>query len=68
MAMPVTSFNIDKQMDDKLEELKEHFGASSKAEVIRKAVALLNVAKEAEQGDGTLVIKKNGEEVKVLVK
>lgn len=66
--MAVTSFSVDAKMDKKLEELKEHFGASSKSEVIRKAVALLNIAKDAEQSDGSFVIKKGDEEVKVIVK
>jgi Ribbon-helix-helix protein, copG family len=67
--VPVTSFNIDPKMDKTLEELKQHLGASSKAEVIRKAVALLNVAKDAEQLDGSVVIKnRSGVEVRVIVK
>lgn len=67
--MPVTSFNIDPKMDKTLEELKQHLGASSKAEVIRKAVALLNVAKDAEQADGSVVIKnRRGVEMRVIVK
>jgi hypothetical protein len=67
--VPVTSFNIDPKMDKTLEELKQHLGASSKAEVIRKAVALLNVAKDAEQADGSVVIKnRRGVEMRVIVK
>ena len=67
--MPVTSFNIDSKMDKTLEELKQHLGASSKVEVIRKAVALLNVAKDAEQRDGSVVIKNSrGVEMRVIVK
>lgn len=66
--MPLTSFNIDEKTDRTLEELKMHFGASSKAEVVRKAIAFLNVAKDAEQADGSVVIKKNGAELRVIVK
>ncbi len=66
--MPLTSFNIDEKTDRTLEELKAHFGASSKAEVVRKAIAFLNVAKDAEQADGSVVIKKNGAELRVIVK
>ena len=65
----VTSINIDAKMDKTLEDLKFHFGASSKAEVIRKAVALLNVAKNAEQPDGSVVIMSSrGVELRVVVK
>ena len=67
--MAVTSINIDAKMDKTLEDLKFHFGASSKAEVIRKAVALLNVAKNAEQPDGSVVIMSSrGVELRVVVK
>jgi hypothetical protein len=66
--MGVTTFNIDDRMDKTLEELKEHYGASSKAEVLRKAVALLNVAKNAEQPDGSVVIRKDDEDLKVIVR
>jgi len=55
-------------MDQTLEQLKEHYNASSKAEVIRKAVALLKVVTENEQDDGSLIIRRNNEDVKVLVK
>ncbi len=67
--MALTSFNIDERTDRTLEELKAHFGASSKAEIVRKAVAFLKVAKDAEQPDGSVIIKKDGnEEVRVIVK
>lgn len=66
--MALTSFNIDEKTDRTLEELKSHFGASSKAEIVRKAIAFLNVAKDAEQRDGSVVIKKDGAELRVIVK
>lgn len=66
--MKLTTFNVDEKMDATLEDLKQHYSASSKAEVIRKAIALLKVAKENEQEDGSLIIRRNNEELKVLVK
>ncbi len=66
--MPLTSFNLDKRTDRTLEQLKSHYGASSKAEVVRKAIALLNVVKGAEQADGSVVIKKQDGEIRVIVK
>ena len=66
--MPVTTFNVDEKMDKTLEDLKDYLGATSKAEVIRRAIALLKVAKDAAQDDGSFVIKKKGEDVKVIVK
>jgi hypothetical protein len=66
--MAVTTFNVDEKMDATLESLKEHYGATSKAEILRKAVALLKVAQESEQSDGSLVIRKGDQDVKVLVR
>ncbi|WP_210283270.1 hypothetical protein [Massilia sp. Dwa41.01b] len=51
-----TSYNIDAKLDETLEQLKLHLGASSKAEVLRKAVALLNVATRHENADGSVTI------------
>jgi hypothetical protein len=56
--MAQTSFNVDERMAQSLEELKRHLGASSKAEVIKKAIALLKVATESEAPDGTITIRK----------
>ena len=66
--MAVTTFNIDEKMRQTLEELKEHFGASSKAEVLRKAVALLKIATESEAADGSITIRKNDVDQKIIIK
>lgn len=67
--MAMTSFNVDPKMDSALEALKTHYGASSKAEIIRKAVALLKVVQENEQNDGSIVIRTpQNKEMKVLVR
>ena len=67
--MAVTSFNVDQKLDQALEELKKHYGASSKAEILRKAVALLKVASENEQADGSIVIKTaQNKDMKILVR
>ena len=66
--MAVTTFNIDEKMGQTLEELKEHFGASSKAEVLRKAVALLKIATDSEAADGSITIRKNDVDQKIIIK
>ena len=66
--MAVTSFNIDEKMGQSLEDLKEHFGASSKAEVLRKAVALLKIAMESEAADGSITIRKDNVDQKIIIK
>jgi hypothetical protein len=67
--MGMTSFNVDERLDATLEDLKKHYHASSKAEVLRKAVALLKVAQQNEQGDGSIVIRTpKNQEMRVLVR
>lgn len=66
--MFVSSFKIDEKTDKTLEHLMRHYGTPSKAAVLRKAIALLNVAKRYEQLDGSLVIRRDGQEVKVLMR
>ena len=67
--MAVTSFNVDEKLDATLEQLKAHYSASSKAEIVRKAIALLKVAQENEQQDGSIIIRTNrNQDMKVLVR
>ena len=66
--MAVTTFNIDEKMGQSLEDLKEHFGASSKAEVLRKAVALLKIAIESEAADGSITIRKDNVDQKIIIR
>jgi hypothetical protein len=66
--MAVTSFNIDSKLDSTLETLKSHYGAASKAEVLRKAIALLNVVSRNENKDGSVTIRHNNEDVKVIIR
>lgn len=67
--MAVTTFNVDPKTDQTLEDLKRHYHAASKAEILRKAIALLNVASRNEQDDGSIIIRQqNGQDVKVVVR
>jgi hypothetical protein len=67
--MAVTSFNMDPKLDQTLEDLKKHYGAASKAEVLRKAIALLKVVRENEQPDGSVLIRTTqNRDMKVLVR
>ena len=68
IIMAITTFNIDEKMENTLESLKKHYGASSKVEILRKAIALLNLAQESEQEDDSIIIRKGNEDIRVLVK
>ena len=52
----VTSVKFDAKTADLLDQLKAHYGCSSKAEVLRKAVAFLSLAAAAEDDGANIFI------------
>lgn len=62
------TLNFDREMEQEISELKKHFHASSKAEVIRKALGLLKVAKKVQETDGELIARKDNKETLILVR
>ncbi len=50
----VVTFTIDEATEQVLENLKVALGKTSRAEVLRKAIALLEVATEAENEGGSI--------------
>ncbi|MDE2401012.1 MAG: hypothetical protein KGL90_05065 [Burkholderiales bacterium] len=66
--MTTTSFTIDPKTDQTLERLKQHYGVATKAEVLRKAIALLNVAARHEQPDGSLIICQGSHDLKIVMR
>ncbi|WUR16095.1 hypothetical protein E7V67_013625 [[Empedobacter] haloabium] len=63
-----SSFNIDSKLDSTLEDLKKHYGASSKAEVLRKAVALLNIVSRYEGADGSVTLRQGDNDTKIVLR
>ena len=64
--MPAITVNLDEEMSTLVDELKQHIGASSKADVFRQALALLDLAVEAEEGDGSLAIVDDKDKVQLI--
>ena len=67
-ASKATTFKFSQQQTQAIGDLKKRLGASSKSEVIRKAIALLQVASES--SDDTLkitIIGKDGRERDILL-
>lgn len=54
---PGTTFKVDEKLSRVLGDLQRHYGLSSKAAVLRKAVALLRLVREAEQADGSILVE-----------
>jgi hypothetical protein len=63
-----SSFTIDSKLDSTLEDLKKHYGATSKAEVLRKAVALLNIVSRHEEADGSVTLRQDGTDTKIVLR
>jgi hypothetical protein len=63
-----TTFKFNKQTLAVINQLKKDFGATSKAEVIRKALALLEMAQNARQnGDSLAIVGKDGKPRNLVV-
>ena len=59
-----SSFKFDDKTTEVLENLRIHYGASSKAEVLRKAIALLDIAAAAEDDKKILVVESTDGKIK----
>jgi hypothetical protein len=63
--MSTTTFKFDEQTERLFELLKRDFNASSKAEIVRKALALLEIARRAKaEGKEISVTTPDGKVVK----
>ena len=54
--MAVTSFDVDERTAALLAQLQKKFGVKTNAAVIRKALALANVASQQADSDNTITI------------
>lgn len=66
--MSTTTFKFDQRMEEAIAELQKQFGATSKAEIIRKAVALLKVVGDAEKSGGEFIIRQDDKEKQVILR
>jgi predicted transcriptional regulator len=61
MSSP-TTFKFDEKLTATLDDLKSSTGASSKAEIVRRAIALFKVVQEATEEGSEVVIRSRGED------
>jgi len=67
MSSP-TTFKFDEEVTQTLEELKKTTKSSSKAEVLRRAIRLLQVAEEARaNGEKLMITDSRGGPVKEII-
>lgn len=62
------TLNLDERATKSLEDLRTHYGATSKAEIIRKALALLQIAARVEDEKGQLIARKADKETEIVVR
>ena len=58
----LSTFRFDEQLTNTIEELKNSSSASSKAEIVRRAITLLKVVQDATQNGEKLVLRKENDE------
>jgi hypothetical protein len=61
--MPVTSFEVDERTAELLAQLQKTFGVKTNAAVIRKALALANIASQHAAADHTITISGGNDDV-----
>ncbi len=62
--MAVTSFEVDERTAELLTQLQKTFGVKTNAAVIRKALALANIASKQADADATITITSDDPETK----
>ena len=63
----LSTFRFDEQLTNTIEELKDATSASSKAEIIRRAITLLKIVQDAQSNGEKIVLRRedaNGETIR----
>ena len=61
------NFKVDARTIAMIEALKDHFRASSRAEVMRKALALLELAREAESENREMAVVDHEDKIRRIL-
>lgn len=62
------NLNLSKTAVNSIAELKHYFGTESDAEIIRKALTLLKIAKKIDETHGQLIAKKGDKESRIVIR
>jgi predicted transcriptional regulator len=62
----LSTFRFDEQLTKTLDELKNASSASSKAEIVRRAITLLKVVQDAANNGEKLVLRREDKDGKVV--
>ena len=68
MSTKATNFKFDEKTTDLIENIRQNSDATSKSEVIRTALKLLNIANKAKNDKKKLIIKdESGKETEIII-
>lgn len=57
---------LDSKANESINNLKQHYGLHTKAEVISKAIAMLKIAAYVDSTDGQLIARKGNHETQLI--
>jgi hypothetical protein len=62
----LSTFRFDEQLTNTIEELKAATSASSKAEIVRRAITLLKIVQDAQEQGEKLVLRREGKNGEII--
>ena len=62
------TLELDKRASESIKDLMKHYRVSSKAEIISKALAVLQIASHVDKTNGELFARKGGHETRIIVR
>lgn len=68
MSTTLSTFKFDQRLTDTIEQLKESQHATSKSEIVRRAIALLKLVQDAkDNGERLVLVTEDGEKEREIV-
>ncbi len=64
--MAATTFSFDSKLVKLIDKLRAEMHAGSRSEVLRRAIKLLVLARDAEKNGAELILKKDGNEQRII--
>lgn len=61
------TLHLSDKADKAIARLREYYGVSTRAEIIRKALTLLDIATDIAENDGELLARKGDKESKIII-
>ena len=65
MSSSLSTFRFDEKLTETLEKLKESTSATTKSEVVRRAIALLKTVQDASEKGDKIILRRDGKDGEV---